>query len=82
MTAPRLTLVTIAVEPHTTVTGWQWTVDGPIGTRTGVAPTEGQAWADARAAAVGVMGRLEAPGGGEELREALSGAPVAPRVVP
>ena len=46
------------------------------------APTEGQAWADARQAAVQVMGRLEAPGGGQELREALSGAPVAPRVVP
>lgn len=82
MTAPRLTLVTIAVEPHTTVTGWRWTVDGPTGTRTGVAPTEGQAWADARQAAVQVMGRLEAPGGGQELREALSGAPVAPRVLP
>lgn len=48
----------------------------------GIAPSEGEAWAVARAAAVGVMGRLEAPGGGEELREALSGAPVAPRVVP
>ena len=78
MGAPRLTLVTIAVEPHTTVTGWQWTVDGPIGTRTGTAPTEGQAWADARTAAVAVMGRLEVPGGGDELRQALTG----PRVLP
>lgn len=73
MTAPRLTLVTIAVEPHTTVTGWRWTVDGPTGTRTGVAPTEGQARADARHAAVQVMGRLEAPEGGHELRQALAG---------
>lgn len=82
MTAPRLTLVTIAVEPHTTVTGWRWTVDGPTGTRTGVAATEGQAWADARTAAVAVMGRLEAPEGGQELHDALSGAPVPPRSIP
>lgn len=71
MTAPRLTLVTIAVGTVGTV--WTWEVDGPIGTLTGTAPTEGQAWADARHAAVAVMGRLEAPGGGHELRQALAG---------
>ena len=71
--AHRLTLVTIAVEAHTTVTGWKWTVDGPAGTDHGIAPSEGQAWADARQAAVQVMGRLEAPEGGHELRQALAG---------
>ena len=73
MTPHRLTLVTIAVEPHTTVTGWKWTVDGPAGTDHGIAPTEGEAWAVARAAAVKVMSRLEVPGGGDELRRALAG---------
>jgi hypothetical protein len=71
--AHRLTLVTIAVEAHTTVTGWKWTVDGPAGTDHGIAPSEGEAWAVARAAAVKVMGRLEVPGGGDELRRALAG---------
>ena len=71
--AHRLTLVTIAVEAHTTITGWKWTVDGPAGTDHGIAPTEGEAWAVARAAAVKVMGRLEVPGGGEQLRRALAG---------
>lgn len=81
MTGPRLTLVTIAVESvHATM--WAWTVDGPVGTDHGTAPTEGQAWADARHAAVAVMGRLEAPEGGHELRQALSGAPVPPRSIP
>jgi hypothetical protein len=73
VTPHRITLVTIAVEPHTTVTGWKWTVDGPAGTDHGIAPTEGEAWGVARAAAVAVMGRLEVPGGGEQLRRALAG---------
>lgn len=85
--AHRLTLVTIAVEAHSTITGWEttaakaltvstviaWTVDGPAGTDHGIAPTEGEAWTDARSAAVKVMGRLEVPGGGDELRRALAG---------
>ena len=73
--AHRLTLVTIAVEGRmiTPVTGWLWTVDGPAGTDHGIAPSEGEAWAVARAAAVKVMGRLEVPGGGEQLRRALAG---------
>ena len=71
--AHRITLVTIAVEPHTTVTGWKWTVDGPAGTDHGIAPTEGEAWGAARAAAVTVRGRLEVPGGGDELRRAING---------
>ena len=33
-------------------------------------------------AAVAVMGRLEAPEGGQELHDALSGAPVPPRSIP
>ncbi len=73
--AHRLTLVTIAVEAHTTITGWKWTVDGPAGTDHGIAPSEGEAKAAAYAAAdsVAVMGRLEVPGGGDELRRALAG---------
>ena len=81
--AHRLTLVTIAVEPHIIVIddwkwaldGWKWTVDGPAGTDHGIAPSEGEAKAAAYAAAdsVAVMGRLEVPGGGDELRRALAG---------
>ncbi len=75
--AHRLTLVTIAVEGRmiTPVTGWLWTVDGPAGTDHGIAPSEGEAKAAAYAAAdsVAVMGRLEVPGGGDELRRALAG---------
>lgn len=70
--AHRLTLVTIAVE-RVEPDVWAWTVDGPAGTDHGTAPTEGEAWAVARAAAVTVRGRLEVPGGGEQLRRALAG---------
>ena len=70
--AHRITLVTIAVE-RVEPDVWAWTVDGPAGTDHGIAPTEGEAWAVARAAAVKVMGRLEVPGGGDELRRALAG---------
>lgn len=74
MTPPRLTLVTIGVEAvHAAM--WAWTVDGPVGTNHGTASTEGQAWADARQAAVAVMGRLEVPGSGTQLRHALTGEP-------
>jgi hypothetical protein len=79
--AHRLTLVTIAVQPHTTITGWAWTVDGPAGTDTGVALTETEARAAAAQAAVAVMGRLEVPGGGTQLRDALTG-PTPPRAIP
>lgn len=46
---------------------------GRVGRHHGIAPTEGEAWGAARAAAVKVMGRLEVPGGGEQLRRALAG---------
>ncbi len=51
-----------------------WSVDGPGGLRQGFAPTEGQAWAAARAAAIGVLGRLEAPHGGHTLAAAIEEA--------
>ena len=79
--AHRLTLVTIAVEAHTTITGWKWTVDGPAGTDHGIAPSEAEAWATARRRAVGVLGRLEAPLGGHTLADAIAG-PTPPRVLP
>ena len=77
MTAPRLTLVTLSVAgpcPEWTAP-WMWNVDGPGGLTHGFAATEGVAWAAARDAAVGVLGRLEVPGGGAQLRAALGGEP-------
>ena len=68
----RTTLVTIAVTGPLPE-GWVWEVDGPGGMHEGHEATEAQAWAAARAAAVKVMGRLEVPGGGDELRRALAG---------
>lgn len=76
----RTTLVTIAVTgPHDQGTWWRWETDGPGGMKDGYAPTEAEAWAAARAAAVGVLGRLEVPrGGGDQFAAALQG----PRVLP
>ena len=72
----RHTLVTIAVAgPFPHGNRWAWEVDGPGGKLEGHEATEGAAWATARAAAVGVLGRLEVPGGGEQLRAALGGEP-------
>lgn len=76
--AHRLTLVTIAVAGPYPVSGlvgdrWAWEVDGPGGMTDGHQATEAEAWASARAAAWGVLGRLEVPGGGDELRRALAG---------
>lgn len=71
----RHTLVTISVAGPCPdwLHPFMWTVDGPGGLNQGFAPTEGEAWAAARAAAVKVLGRLEVPGGGEQLRAALGG---------
>ena len=77
----RTTLVTIAVtgpEPLGQPGAWAWLVEGPSGQRDGYAPTEAEAWAAARAAAVTVLGRLEVPGGGRQLAAALQGPRVCP----
>jgi len=75
MAPARTTLVTIAVTGpyHSDGDGWEWEVDGPGGMLRDWEATKGEAWAVARAAAVAVMGRLEVPGGGGELRRALAG---------
>lgn len=74
MTPARTTLVTIAVAgPYPNGDRWAWEVDGPGGMTDGHEATEAEAWAVARAAAVKVMGRLEVPGGGDELRRAING---------
>jgi hypothetical protein len=71
----RTTLVTIAVSgPHDQGTWWRWETDGPGGCQHGHEATEGQAWAAARAAAIGVLGRLEAPLGGHTLAAAIEEA--------
>ena len=73
MTAPaRTTLVTIAVAGP--FDGWWWwDVDGPGGLQHGRKRTEAEAWAAARTAAVTVLGRLEVPGGGDQLRRTIAG---------
>ena len=72
----RTTLVTIAVAgPYPHGNRWAWEVDGPGGMLEGHEATEGEAWTAARNAAVGVLGRLEVPGGGAQLRAALGGEP-------
>ena len=81
MTPPRTTLVTIAVAgPYSTSDRWAdhgdrwaWEVDGPGGMTDGYEATEAEAWHAARAAAWGVLGRLEVPGGGDQLRRAING---------
>lgn len=69
----RHTLVTISVAGPTPE-GWVWEVDGPGGMHGRYAPTEAEAWAAARAAAVTVLGRLEAPLGGHTLAAAIEEA--------
>lgn len=72
----RTTLVTIAVAgPVHFDPPYRWEVDGPGGRRQGHAATEAEAWTAARNAAVTVLGRLEVPGGGAQLRAALGGEP-------
>ena len=74
MAPARTTLVTIAVAgPQPVGDLWRWEVDGPGGMNSGHEATEAEAWASARAAAWGVLGRLEVPGGGDELRRAING---------
>lgn len=74
MTAPRTTLVTIAVAgPYPHGDRWAWEVDGPGGMTDGHEATEAEAWATARRRAVGVLGRLEAPLGGATLTDAIGG---------
>ena len=72
----RHTLVTLSVAgpcPDWTAP-YMWTVDGPGGLRQGFAPTEAEAWAAGRVAAVTVLGRLEAPLGGRTLAAAIEEA--------
>lgn len=83
MTAPaRTTLVTIAVAgPYPSSdrwadaesVRWAWEVDGPGGMKEGHEAAEAEAWAAARVAAFGVLGRLEVPGGGDQLRRTIAG---------
>ena len=74
MAPARTTLVTIAVAgPYPNGDRWAWEVDGPGGMQSGHEATEAEAWAAARAATWGVLGRLEVPGGGDELRRAING---------
>ena len=74
VTPPRTTLVTIEVElVDDWLATWAWTVDGPGGANHGYEATEAEAWHAARAAAWDVLGRLEVPGGGDQLRRAING---------
>lgn len=74
MAPARTTLVTIAVAgPQPVGDLWRWEVDGPARYQAGDEATEAEAWAAARAAAWGVLGRLEVPGGVDELRRAING---------
>lgn len=75
MGAPRVDLVTRTVTgPHPQwVHPYMWTVDGPGGPRTGWADTADEAWADARAHSWDALGRIEVPGGGDQLRRAING---------
>lgn len=75
MTPLRHTLVTMSVAGANPawVEPWLWTVVGGGPTVQGFAPTEGEAWAAARAEARRVTSRLETPAGGHELRHAIEG---------
>lgn len=75
MTPPRVTLVTIAVAgPYPNGNRWAWEVDGPGGMLDGHEATWAEARLAAGRAALGVLGRPEAPLGGATLTDAIEGA--------
>lgn len=83
MTAPTFETLSVMVagpiHGHADGRPWRWEVRhqivGSVPVAQGHAATEAEAWTAARNAAVTVLGRLEVPGGGAQLRAALGGEP-------